>query len=92
MLNDKLKMMNERKVNDGIDSSSDYHIPVLFQESIDALNIKPDGVYVDCTFGGGGHSKGILQKLGTNGKLFAFDQDADAQKMYPMIKEFFCAS
>jgi 16S rRNA (cytosine1402-N4)-methyltransferase len=76
-------MMNERKVNDAIDSSSDYHVPVLFQESIDALNIKPDGVYVDCTFGGGGHSKGILQKLAANGKLFAFDQDADAQKNVP---------
>lgn len=62
---------------------SDYHIPVLFQESIDALNIQPNGVYVDCTFGGGGHSKGILEKLGTNGKLFAFDQDADAQKNVP---------
>lgn len=59
--------------------SSDYHIPVLFQETIDALNIKPDGVYVDCTFGGGGHSQGILQRLNDKGKLIAFDQDIDAQ-------------
>lgn len=57
-----------------------YHIPVLFNETIEALNIQPDGVYVDCTFGGGGHSKGILEKLGANGKLFAFDQDTDAQQ------------
>jgi 16S rRNA (cytosine1402-N4)-methyltransferase len=57
-----------------------YHIPVLYNESIEALNIKPNGIYVDCTFGGGGHSKGILEKLETNGKLIAFDQDSDAQQ------------
>lgn len=57
-----------------------YHIPVLFKESIETLQIKPNGVYVDCTFGGGGHSKGILDKLNETGKLIAFDQDADAQK------------
>lgn len=55
-----------------------YHNPVLLKESVDALNIKPDGVYVDVTFGGGGHSKEILSRLGENGKLFAFDQDPDA--------------
>lgn len=55
-----------------------YHSPVLLQESVDALNIKEDGVYVDVTFGGGGHSKEILKRLGKNGKLFAFDQDEDA--------------
>jgi 16S rRNA (cytosine1402-N4)-methyltransferase len=60
--------------------ASDYHVPVLFHETIDALSIKPDGVYVDCTFGGGGHSRGILDQLGPNGKLVAFDQDADAQQ------------
>lgn len=60
--------------------TSDYHVPVLYHETIDALSIQPDGVYVDCTFGGGGHSKGILEKLGPNGKLVAFDQDADAQQ------------
>jgi 16S rRNA (cytosine1402-N4)-methyltransferase len=57
-----------------------YHVPVLFDEVIDALAIKPGGTYVDCTYGGGGHSKGILEKLGADGKLVAFDQDADAQK------------
>jgi 16S rRNA (cytosine1402-N4)-methyltransferase len=57
-----------------------YHNPVLLQESVDALNIKEDGVYVDVTFGGGGHSKEILKRLGANGKLFAFDQDEDAVK------------
>jgi ubiquinone/menaquinone biosynthesis C-methylase UbiE len=56
----------------------EYHNPVLLQESVDGLNINPDGVYVDVTFGGGGHSKEILKHLGPNGKLFAFDQDEDA--------------
>lgn len=56
----------------------DYHNPVLLSETVDGLNIKADGVYVDVTFGGGGHSKEILKRLGANGKLFAFDQDEDA--------------
>ncbi len=56
----------------------EYHNPVLLKETVDGLNIKPDGVYVDVTFGGGGHSKEILRRLGLNGKLFAFDQDEDA--------------
>ncbi len=55
-----------------------YHDPVLLFESVDGLKIKPDGVYVDVTFGGGGHSKEILRRLGPGGKLFAFDQDKDA--------------
>lgn len=61
-------------------SNSPYHTSVLLQACIDHLNIRPDGVYVDLTFGGGGHSALILQHLGDKGKLFAFDQDADAQK------------
>lgn len=56
----------------------EYHNPVLLHPTVDGLNIKPDGVYVDVTFGGGGHSKEILKRLGPNGKLFAFDQDEDA--------------
>jgi 16S rRNA (cytosine1402-N4)-methyltransferase len=56
----------------------EYHNPVLLKESVDGLNIKPDGVYVDVTFGGGGHSREILSRLGEKGKLFAFDQDEDA--------------
>lgn len=60
-----------------------YHIPVLLEETIAALSIKPDGIYVDCTFGGGGHSKAILQNLGPEGKLAAFDQDADARRNLP---------
>jgi 16S rRNA (cytosine1402-N4)-methyltransferase len=56
-----------------------YHNPVLLKESVDALDIKEDGIYVDVTFGGGGHSKEILSRLGKNGRLFAFDQDPDAQ-------------
>ena len=57
-----------------------YHEPVLLNESIDALTIKEDGTYVDVTFGGGGHSREILKRLGTSGRLFAFDQDRDAIK------------
>ncbi|RSC92487.1 16S rRNA (cytosine(1402)-N(4))-methyltransferase RsmH [Tenacibaculum singaporense] len=57
-----------------------YHNPVLLKESVDALNIKEDGIYVDVTFGGGGHSREILRRLGEEGKLFAFDQDPDAQQ------------
>jgi 16S rRNA (cytosine1402-N4)-methyltransferase len=58
----------------------EYHNPVLLKETVDGLNINPDGVYVDVTFGGGGHSKEILKRLGDKGKLFAFDQDQDALK------------
>lgn len=60
-----------------------YHTSVLLNESVEGLAIKEDGIYVDATFGGGGHSKAILEKLGPNGKLFAFDQDADAWKNKP---------
>jgi len=59
---------------------TEYHNPVLLKETVDGLNIKPDGVYVDVTFGGGGHSREILNKLGPKGKLFGFDQDEDAWK------------
>ena len=58
----------------------EYHNPVLLKESVDGLNIKPNGVYVDVTFGGGGHSKKILSRLNEQGKLFAFDQDEDAKR------------
>jgi len=59
-------------------TTMEYHNPVLLHPTVDGLNIKPDGIYVDVTFGGGGHSKEILNRLGPNGKLFAFDQDEDA--------------
>jgi 16S rRNA (cytosine1402-N4)-methyltransferase len=59
---------------------SNYHVPVMLQECIEALNIRPDGTYVDVTFGGGGHSREIMKHLGENGRLLAFDQDADAQQ------------
>jgi 16S rRNA (cytosine1402-N4)-methyltransferase len=58
----------------------EYHNPVLLKECVDGLNIKPDGVYVDVTFGGGGHSREILSRLNDKGKLFAFDQDEDAKR------------
>ena len=63
-----------------IKTAETYHIPVLLRESVDGLAIKPDGVYIDVTFGGGGHSKEILSRLGENGHLYSFDQDADAEK------------
>ena len=56
----------------------DYHLPVMLNECIEGLNIRPDGTYVDATFGGGGHSRAILSRLGEAGRLIAFDQDADA--------------
>lgn len=62
---------------------SQYHIPVLYNETLDALNIRPNGVYVDCTFGGGGHSRGILSRLGPEGTLITFDQDKDAYQNLP---------
>ncbi|HZI54323.1 MAG TPA: 16S rRNA (cytosine(1402)-N(4))-methyltransferase RsmH [Chitinophagaceae bacterium] len=62
---------------------SNYHIPVLLRETIDGLSIIPGGIYVDCTFGGGGHSKAILEGLGEKGRLIAFDQDENAGKNLP---------
>lgn len=61
------------------DGSGAYHMPVLLPESIEALQIKSDGIYVDATFGGGGHTLAILERLGPGGRLFSFDQDADAE-------------
>ena len=57
-----------------------YHVPVLLKESVDAMNISPDGTYVDVTFGGGGHSREILSRLGDGGRLLGFDQDEDAER------------
>ena len=64
-------------------STETYHIPVLLRETIEGLSIQPGGVYVDCTFGGGGHSIDILERLGADGKLIAFDQDEDAKRNLP---------
>jgi len=64
-------------------AGSGYHVPVLYDACMESLNIQPEGIYVDCTFGGGGHSRGILQRLGKKGKLIAFDQDADAARNLP---------
>ncbi|MBR0037781.1 MAG: 16S rRNA (cytosine(1402)-N(4))-methyltransferase RsmH [Bacteroidales bacterium] len=59
---------------------SEYHTPVMLEECMDGLQIRPDGIYVDVTFGGGGHSRAILEQLGPNGHLYSFDQDPDAEK------------
>ena len=64
----------------GVTTAETYHIPVLLKESVDGLDIQPDGIYVDVTFGGGGHSREILSRLGEKGHLYSFDQDADAEK------------
>ena len=56
-----------------------YHVPVLLKESVDGMNIHPDGTYVDVTFGGAGHSREILSRLGEGGRLLGFDQDEDAE-------------
>ncbi|HRH57203.1 MAG TPA: 16S rRNA (cytosine(1402)-N(4))-methyltransferase RsmH [Chitinophagales bacterium] len=65
-----------------------YHIPVMLNECIEGLQLKPDGIYVDVTFGGGGHSKKILDRLSENGKLFAFDVDEDAKQNVPDDNRF----
>ena len=67
---------------------TDYHVPVLLEESMQALAIEPDGVYVDLTFGGGGHSRALLGRLGPEGRLYAFDQDADARTNVPEDPRF----
>ena len=58
----------------------DYHNPVLLKQSVDGLEIDPKGIYVDVTFGGGGHSKEIIKRLGDEGRLYAFDQDEEADR------------
>ena len=69
-------------------SDTTYHVPVLLNESIDGLNIKSDGIYVDVTFGGGGHSREILRRLGPKGRLYGFDQDSDAEGNIPDDERF----
>jgi 16S rRNA (cytosine1402-N4)-methyltransferase len=64
-------------------SEQQYHVPVLLTEAVDALNVRTNGIYIDCTFGGGGHSREILKRLGPEGKLLAFDQDPDAKRNLP---------
>ncbi len=76
-------MDNKKSIPENSPSNSGYHIPVLYQEVLEGLHIQPEGIYVDCTFGGGGHSKGILEKLNEKGRLIAFDQDADAARNVP---------
>lgn len=73
--------MAEQENNSG--NSEAYHVPVMFDEVIEGLAIEPEGTYVDCTFGAGGHSRGILEKLGEQGRLIVFDQDADAKQNLP---------
>jgi 16S rRNA (cytosine1402-N4)-methyltransferase len=69
--------------NQSTDEPVNYHTPVMLNEAIAGLHIKPGGIYVDCTFGGGGHSREILKHLDADGRLYVFDQDADAKKNLP---------
>ena len=79
-----MKEQKQPKLINGLtDKPADYHTPVLLNECIGGLNIQPNGIYVDCTFGGGGHSLAILQQLNEKGKLLVFDQDEDAKKNLP---------
>ena len=71
-----------------MNESATYHVPVLLEESIAGLNIQPDGIYVDATFGGGGHSREILNRLNEEGHLYGFDQDEDAEKNPVSKKQF----
>lgn len=76
-------MGDQRSIQDTNGEAQTYHVPVLLNEVLEGLEIKPDGTYVDCTFGGGGHSKAILARLGGAGRLFVFDQDEDARRNLP---------
>lgn len=74
-------MKNEQKIENRMENEElTYHIPVLLTPSVDGMNIRPDGTYVDVTFGGGGHSREILSRLGDGGRLLGFDQDEDAEQ------------
>jgi 16S rRNA (cytosine1402-N4)-methyltransferase len=79
----KTIQLDDQSTSQPVNQSTPYHIPVLLNEVIEGLQIKPVGIYVDCTFGGGGHSKAILEKLDARGKLIAFDQDDTARKNLP---------
>lgn len=73
----------KRQANEGDSGEAGYHVPVMLKPAVDALVVNPSGVYVDCTFGGGGHSREILSRLTDQGRLIAFDQDADARQNLP---------
>jgi 16S rRNA (cytosine1402-N4)-methyltransferase len=75
--------MGKNENSQSFSNNEAYHVPVMLNETLDGLQIKPDGIYVDCTLGGGGHAKGLLERLNEHGKLFAFDQDADAKRNLP---------
>ena len=76
------------RLDKSVKNAASYHVPALLKESVDGLSVSPGGIYVDVTFGGGGHSRAILEKLGTGGRLFGFDQDKDAMKNIPSDKRF----
>lgn len=82
-MNKEKKNSEPHKTDELVNQSTAYHIPVLFNETIEGLNIQSSGTYVDCTFGGGGHSGAILKKLSSEGRLIVFDQDEDAKRNVP---------
>lgn len=82
------RMCSAGSISTTVRMSEPYHTPVLLKDCIDQLNIIRDGIYVDLTFGGGGHSRAILDKLGDKGRLYAFDQDEDARANAPIDKRF----
>lgn len=81
-MNKKSEIQDQGK--SGEPDEGTYHVPVLLKEAVDGLSVKADGVYVDCTMGGGGHSRAILQKLGESGKLVLFDQDEASRENVPV--------
>lgn len=76
-------MANKNDITTTGSSPDEYHVPVLLRQTLDGLALKPGGIYVDCTFGGGGHAKALLKQLDATGRLFVFDQDADAAANVP---------
>lgn len=81
---------SEHHKDNGSAEGGGYHVPVLLHETVDGLSVRPDGIYVDATLGGGGHTREILQRLGPQGRLFSFDQDEEAIQQAPADARLIC--